>query len=646
LATILAVGHWAYSPGLSGAFHFDDYPNLSALGDYGSVHSLETFLAYLRSGIAGPTGRPLSLLSFLLDADSWPADAGPFLRTNVFIHLLNGAVLTAVFLLLLRNVRDPRLQRDAGLIAVVASAVWLLHPYLVSTTLYVVQRMTQLSALFSLVGLLLYLKGREVAYRTGGDDLRSLAWCSAGVGLGTGFATLSKENGVLLPLLVLVIEFFALRPLWGPAPRSRAYSVWLAVFLVVPALAVLIYLGAPLLRGGIDEAPNGREFSLLERLMTQPRVLFEYLSNLLIPRDVYPGLFREQYPIARSLTDPPSTALFALAVVLSAVLALLLRRRAPLIATALLFFLAAHLVESSTIMLEVYFDHRNYLPAAFLFLPAAAWLMTRTGWRVLAIPSLACLAILTYQHARLWGEPTDLYTYWSQRNPESVRAQVAVAGQLARSGRLREAHDGIAAALARQPLSPALRLLNLSIARALGRLTEDDVDRAVQAIGSGPFDQQVPRMVEPFVDQVIEDAPAAVPAPVLERVFDAFLANERYLSRPGMAATLHFERGRLLLREGRGPGACAAFHHALERAQHVETGLRVAALLATYGYFEDAEGVLELSRAYLRFAGSSSLRFPKPWYEREIDRLSQTFAEDLAATASPRAPVCSGVTPS
>ena len=47
------------------------------------------------------------------------------------------------------------------MIACLAAAIWLLHPLHVSTVLYTVQRMAQLSALFSLVTLLLYSLGRD-----------------------------------------------------------------------------------------------------------------------------------------------------------------------------------------------------------------------------------------------------------------------------------------------------------------------------------------------------------------------------------------------------------------------------------------------------------------------------------------------------
>ena len=90
-ALLLLLAIVVYLPGLSGPFLFDDFGTLAELGQRGGIRDWETFRAFVFGGHAGPTGRPLALLTFLLDATNWPADAWPFKRTNVVIHLINGA---------------------------------------------------------------------------------------------------------------------------------------------------------------------------------------------------------------------------------------------------------------------------------------------------------------------------------------------------------------------------------------------------------------------------------------------------------------------------------------------------------------------------------------------------------------------------
>ena len=158
---IAALVYW---PGLSGSFLFDDIPNLKTLGFQGGVSDWNTFIAYVTGGFSGPTGRPISLLTFLLDANNWPADPYSFKRTNLFLHLTNGSLLFVLIykVFLLSPKSEFRTPTAALWVAGFCAAAWMLHPYLVSTTLYVVQRMAMLSTFFCFAGLIAYIHGRQL----------------------------------------------------------------------------------------------------------------------------------------------------------------------------------------------------------------------------------------------------------------------------------------------------------------------------------------------------------------------------------------------------------------------------------------------------------------------------------------------------
>ena len=628
IAFVLGLAYWAYSPGLTGDFHFDDYPNLGKLGEYGGVTSLDTLLAYLKSGIAGPTGRPISLLSFLLDADDWPASPRRFLRTNILIHLLNGLALCWAVLILLRNSDNPQLRAKATLTAVLTTSVWLLHPYLVSTTLYAVQRMTQLSSLFSLLGLVVYLKGRESLRRKEGQRTTALLWTIAAVVAATALSTLSKENGILLPLLILVVEGLAVRALWGRDGNDGVPQAWLHALLVLPGLVVVGYLISRGVSTGLFEPSQVRPFTLAERLLTQPRVIFEYLSNLLVPRPWYPGLFREHYPISHSLTEPPFTGAYLLALAALPLLALSLRRKAPLVATGVLFFLVGHLVESSTIMLELFFDHRNYLPSVFLFLAPAVWLTSERRRWLLAIVIPFALSILTTQHASLWGRPQDLYVLWSQRNPDSVRAQIAAASRLVRGGHLLSAEELVARGLQVNPDSAALNILGLSLHHSLGRLTDRQIAQAVDAVESGPFELKAPRIMEARVDSAVREGRTSLPPPLIHRLFVSFLGRADYSSIASARCLLLFEQGRLWLYEDEIPQALTAFDETFAACNHVDVGLRAVGLLASSGLYRDACRMLAASERMLRQNPMGVRGLSVSWYMSEIHRLDGEIASD------------------
>lgn len=186
-----------YWPGLGGPFLFDDYPNLSQMAAIGGVKDWPSFQAFVLGGFSGPTGRPISLFSFLLNATSWPADPYTFKVFNVLIHIVNSILIyliTRTFLkvALPSGSTNTINDRCLSLLALLCAAVWVLHPYLTSTTLYVIQRMAMLSALFCLLGIYLYLKGRQLFLEV---PSRGIMLMCLGVGLGT-FLPYSRKKMV------------------------------------------------------------------------------------------------------------------------------------------------------------------------------------------------------------------------------------------------------------------------------------------------------------------------------------------------------------------------------------------------------------------------------------------------------------------
>ena len=89
---ILLLAWFCYRPALSGDFQLDDRSNLSGL-QY--VDDTSSMFEFVLSGAAGPTGRPIALLTFGLQADQFQHGAEAFLRVNVLIHLLNAALLAS-----------------------------------------------------------------------------------------------------------------------------------------------------------------------------------------------------------------------------------------------------------------------------------------------------------------------------------------------------------------------------------------------------------------------------------------------------------------------------------------------------------------------------------------------------------------------
>src|SRR5690606_37858891 len=166
LFAVLGLSWLVYANGLSGGFMLDDEHNISALSVFSNEVTIKKATLYFAESQSGPLKRPISIFSFLIDAQNWPADAYSFKRTNLIIHLINGGLLY-FFLILLFKFKGYS-ENKLLYLATLSAGLWLLHPFLVSTTLYVVQRMAMLPVSFMLLGFVLYLKGRNTYQVTEG----------------------------------------------------------------------------------------------------------------------------------------------------------------------------------------------------------------------------------------------------------------------------------------------------------------------------------------------------------------------------------------------------------------------------------------------------------------------------------------------
>jgi tetratricopeptide (TPR) repeat protein len=422
---------WIYWGGLNSIYLFDDSPNLEDLADIDNINDMAKFVT---EGISSQMGRPVSLLTFALQAHNWPSNPWAFKYVNLMIHLLNGCLIFWLILSLTRLMKLP--EKQCLLLSVLTASLWLLHPLQVSTVLYVIQRMTQLTVFFTLAGLLVYLKGRQ---QLGRGELKSgFFWVSLGVGLGGILATLSKENGILLVLYILVLEFTVLHTLQKP----RYWRLWSWIFLYFPLILLAFYFATHL--SNLLQSYQIRDFTMGERLLTEARVLTDYLTKILFPRPQAFGLFQDDYRISRHLLNPPSTLIAVIFITTMFGAAIHLRRRYPVFSMGVLWFLAGHLLESSFIGLVIAFEHRNYLPSLgvlFASIYGILWvfdhLLTAYLRKIAMLFSalwLAFFLFVSWSQTDLWGKPPLQAALWADEKPLSRYAQLHAAALFASRG--------------------------------------------------------------------------------------------------------------------------------------------------------------------------------------------------------------------
>lgn len=678
--SLTGMGVWAYWPGLRGDFLFDDYVNLPALGANGPVTHWSTFWQYITSGQADPTGRPLALLSFLIDAHDWPATPYPFKRTNLLLHLLNGTTLALLLMRLGRlaiPATTPRQRERIALAGVLGASLWLLHPLMVSTTLYIVQREAMLAASFTLLGLLLWLKGRQDLLD--GRRLAGWTWMIAGLWGCTLLGVLSKANGMLLPALALVIDHTILRVrITDGRSRNasdqrknretvsglRVYRTALWLLAGPPALFLSIYL----LRAGYLGIVHGisavRPWTLGERLLTEQRILIDYLRLLWLPHPFTPGLFNDHVEVSTGLLNPVSTLPSILAIATLIVGAIVVRRRWPILAGAILFYFTAQSMESGTLALELYFEHRNYLPAMLMFWPLALWLcdvpqhgllkpdQVSDGWAgpsrgrialkvLLSATILGALVAMTHARAALWGNSRDQALLWAKLNPDSPRAQAYAAMSEVASGHPERAAERLPRLLAKQPDEVQLALNLLSARCAMGHIDSATFLAAARALHTSRdtgsllaswFGRAISQTRDPQCPELSVQA--------VSELLDAALTNPNLASQAGRRQDLISLRGQLALTEGDGRQAFTDFNLALVQEVRPTIAFQQAALLGSAGYPGLALRHLDYYESIKDREISPGLGMPavhqwvlrrQNYWPTELVRLRHTLRADLEA---------------
>ena len=459
-----------YSNSFNAAWQFDDLPNIT-LNPHMHLEQLDTG-SFIRAMHASPHEmrfegqrlyRPVPALSLALN---WF-----FGRDNVFgYHLVNTLIhfATAFFLYLVISslLKTPNLpQREETQIhhiSLLAALLWAMHPIQTQAVTYIIQRMSAMAALFTIGGIYFYVRFR---HRNAGKwRSLNLLFCGFCYVLGIG----SKENAALLPISLALMEIIFYQNLADKKTRQKIVAISLGLCVGILLLGTVLFYffhGNPI--DYMSQMYLRRPFSLGERLMTEARVIFKYLYLIFWPSVERLSLIHS-VPLSTSLWVPWTTLPCIVAIVVLVCGSLAGIRKYPLMTFGLLFFLLNHVVESTFIPLEIIFEHRNYLPSMFLFLPLAAAIeiglsYCRTRGRLITsaamvgtIVFLSVLGISTYLRNLAWATPQTLWLDVLRKAPDNPRPYQVLADQYKAENRF----------------DYALALLNKSLELQKGRPSE------------------------------------------------------------------------------------------------------------------------------------------------------------------------------
>lgn len=614
---VLILTSAVYWSGLSGGFLFDDTINITrnpkVLIESMSGQELQR-AAFSFSG-GGGFGRPVSMLSLGLNHALTGLDPFYFKLTNLAIHLLSGIGLWLLSRLLLNAYRirhrSELTDREIEWLSVAVAAVWLLHPLNLTSVLYIVQRMASLAALFMIFGLVLYAWGRLRQLRGQSGALLLVV----GVVVFGALAALSKENGILLPVLVFLVEWLIFG-FQAAKPSARRFVI--GFNLAIAIIPSLLALGFLIVRfDWVLTSYDTRDFTLSERLLTQGRVLWFYIQMILLPDPTRMGLYHDDIILSTGWLDPVTTLPAILSLIALLAGAIALRRRAPLLAFGVLFFFAGHLLESTILSLEIAHEHRNYLPGYGLLLAAIYYLghrrvRERLSWRLqtaFIAALILALGVGTAVRASYWANNVDLALVEARHHPNSARTNM-------QAGRIffNLAEHGIEPEFnfqrARQYFEAAQRLDNYNLSGSFALLALDDreknpvnqtlLDNLAHNLATLPLSSaSINALIH--LSRCQNDGPCELPPEVFNPLFQAILANP---TLRGMArAQVLAELAQFAISQNALDIALYVTYQALQIAPNdPQIQLNHAHLLIHNGHFEAARQAIEAARTLDRHA--------------------------------------------
>jgi hypothetical protein len=449
--TITLVTLLVYANALDGAWVLDDYPRIV---ENEAVQMDQFSLSRMWEAATSPPGhrRWITNASFALNYYVHGLNPVGYQFVNLAIHLLTALGLFFFLVLLLQQLRSPpestspaedreedggtvSLERQALIVAWTATLLWAIHPVLTQAINYTTQRGVLLTGLFYVWGLWAFLEWMRR------DDRERWMFLGGAVLLGM-CAVMSKEIGATFVLAAGFV--YGLSP--GRTTMNRRW-IWVAGVGCVTLFGVLSFY----LLGGVDgivrrgsmifstEPAGNRRFSVLQRVMTEWRVMLFYLSLLF-----YPGLDRfnieHDIEVSTGLFAPVSTGLSLLAILGLLVFAYRWRKWYPLLTFVMGWFFLQLMITSSVINLELIFEHRVYLAAIgpIVLLVDVCYRHGPVKWYLQMIVLMVLVGVLgwtTHERNKVWQSTLSVYRDAVRKAPQKPRNQGNLGVAYAREAR-------------------------------------------------------------------------------------------------------------------------------------------------------------------------------------------------------------------
>lgn len=414
---IFFIGFSIYSNTFDAGFQFDDTLHIK-YNEYIKIRDLKLKTLYLAVSRSPALSRPVANLSFALNSYFFGLESLFWFHfINILIHCLSALGL---YLFIFHTMNLPSLRqrygRDSFSIALFSALLFLTHAVQTQAVTYIVQRMTGMAAMFYIYSLFFYALGRSNLEKRRFLYL-TLSVCCGAAALG------SKEIAVTLPLFILLYEYLFISEFQlSDKFKKRLLLMFSGMAVVLTALIILYW---PTLKEMFVGQIQKQAFTIPQRLLTEPRVVFFYISLLFLPLPSRLNVDHD-FAVSTSLVNPLTTVFSITGIFFLIAYAVKIMKTHPLASFCILWFFGNLFLESSLIPLAMIFEQRVYLPSMGFFLLIVSLLYApedriKKAGQALLLVVILCNSWFTYQRNFTWKTPETLWRDAALKSPNLAR---------------------------------------------------------------------------------------------------------------------------------------------------------------------------------------------------------------------------------
>lgn len=458
LLIIVIAGFFIYANSLPNKLFWDDddmITNNIYIKDWSYLPNYFSENLIAGSGQISNYWRPLLLVSFAFDYHLFGLNPAGYHLINLFWHVLSAWLIYLLFY---------QLSKKQWL-SFLPAFLFLVHPLQTEAVTYVSGRADPMSAALVLLSLLCYTLYRKQDKKIfiGGSLLFFLA------------SLFVKEQSIMLPALVFIIEFFFFfdKKKWRESLKIFLPFVFIAV---VFFLVRVFFLNFNDLLSGVDYA-SSYDTSLKTRLLTFTYVFIKYLQLLFAPFNLH--MAYEVNPVTSFFSW--SVAGFILAISSLAYLIKKYWQRDKLLVFSLAWFLILLIPRTNIISINrPLYEHWLYLPMAGFWLAIILLVqkikINKKISLAILILFIGFLSFLTISRNLDWRDPITFYEKNLRYTPNSYIQHNNLGMAYADAGRTQEAIKEYQTAIALADIYPQVHYNLGNSLVAANKLSEAELE--------------------------------------------------------------------------------------------------------------------------------------------------------------------------